>query len=138
MRRRAAPDRRCGFLRHESDNPRSPRYPLIRAAVTAALSDPVFIDAIATALDAAVTPPPPTDAHAAVEDRQPGDPEPPLLLRSAEAARLCNLSRSTFYALTRSGDIPTIRVGRSAIRVPRKELIRWIDDRMSESETLGA
>ncbi len=45
----------------------------------------------------------------------------PLALTVEEAARILRLGRSAAYAAARSGDLPTIRVGRS-LRVPRHRL----------------
>lgn len=48
-----------------------------------------------------------------------------LLLRPAEAARALGIARSRVYALTASGAIPTVRIGRS-VRVPAESLRQWI------------
>ena len=55
--------------------------------------------------------------------------EEPWLLRVEEAARLLGLGRSKVYELVRSGEIPSITIGRSR-RVPVNELRRWTEERM--------
>lgn len=45
----------------------------------------------------------------------------PLTLTVEEAARILRCGRSATYAAVKSGEIPSIRVGRS-IRVPRHQL----------------
>jgi excisionase family DNA binding protein len=57
---------------------------------------------------------------------QAGAPEPPLLLRVPEVARLLGISRSAMYQLVASAQVPVVRIGRS-IRVVRKGLEAWID-----------
>lgn len=53
---------------------------------------------------------------------------PPLALRSAEAARSLGLSLSTLERLTRSGDIPSVLIGRC--RVYEVETLReYLRDR---------
>jgi excisionase family DNA binding protein len=56
-----------------------------------------------------------------------------LLLTVEEARGLCNLGRTTFYALLRQGVIPSLKLGKS-IRIPRKALVEWID---SQTKTAG-
>jgi len=56
----------------------------------------------------------------------------PQLLDAAEAARLLSLSRAKVFDLAHSGEIPSIRIGR-AMRIPRNQLIRWIDQRANEA-----
>jgi excisionase family DNA binding protein len=56
----------------------------------------------------------------------------PLLLDAAEAAKLLSLSRAKVFDLAHSGEIPSIRIGR-AMRIPRDQLLRWIDQRANEA-----
>ena len=49
----------------------------------------------------------------------------PLTLTIEEAAKVLRLGRSAAYAAARSGDLPTIRVGKS-YRVPRHQLERML------------
>lgn len=51
-----------------------------------------------------------------------------LLLRPDEAARLLGVGRSKIYALLASGEVPSIRVGRS-VRVPVDALKHWVASR---------
>jgi excisionase family DNA binding protein len=45
----------------------------------------------------------------------------PLLLRLAEAARLCSVSRAKLYKMVREGHIPAVKFGRS-LRIPYEGL----------------
>jgi excisionase family DNA binding protein len=57
-------------------------------------------------------------------------PEQPWLLRVEEASRLLGLGRTRTWELIWKGDLLVVRMGRS-VRIPRKELRRWIQARMS-------
>jgi excisionase family DNA binding protein len=48
-----------------------------------------------------------------------------LLLRVGNAAKLCDLSRSTMYSLIHQGLVPAIRIGNS-IRISVDDLRNWI------------
>jgi excisionase family DNA binding protein len=52
----------------------------------------------------------------------------PIVYRVKEVEALLQLSRSTVYELIRSGELPSIRIGRS-VRVPREALERWLEGR---------
>ncbi len=52
----------------------------------------------------------------------------PLLIRAEEAAKLLGLGRSKVFQMIAAGELPVIRMGRS-VRVPRAELMRWIESR---------
>jgi excisionase family DNA binding protein len=52
----------------------------------------------------------------------------PELLRVVEASRLLSLSRTKVYELAEKGEIPVTRIG-SAVRIPRRKLLVWIDER---------
>jgi len=54
----------------------------------------------------------------------------PELLRVVEAAKLMSLSRTKVYEMAEKGEIPVVRIG-TAIRIPRKRLLEWIDQRTS-------
>jgi excisionase family DNA binding protein len=49
-----------------------------------------------------------------------------LLLRVREACFLTSVSVSLGYQLARSGEWPTVRIGRS-VRIPFDGLVHWID-----------
>ena len=49
-----------------------------------------------------------------------------LLLRPTEAAELIGMGRAKTYDLIRTGDLPSVRIGKS-IRVPARELRAWVD-----------
>lgn len=51
---------------------------------------------------------------------------PPLLVDAREAARLCGLSRSTFYALHKVGKTPAAVKLLGCTRWRRDELAAWI------------
>jgi excisionase family DNA binding protein len=57
-----------------------------------------------------------------------------LLLRPAEAAEALGISRSRLYQMLAGGQLPVVRVGQS-MRVPVRELERWIGERLSAAET---
>ena len=50
-----------------------------------------------------------------------------------EAADMLNVSRSKAYELAQRKEIPTVVVGHS-IRVPRRRLLAWIDERTRGGE----
>ena len=52
----------------------------------------------------------------------------PELLRVADASRLMSLSRTKVYEMAEKGEIPVTRIG-SAIRIPRRKLLLWIEER---------
>jgi len=49
-------------------------------------------------------------------------------LKVPEVAEELRIARSRAYELVADGEIPAVRVGRS-VRVSRKELDRWLEDR---------
>ncbi len=57
----------------------------------------------------------------------------PQLLRSTEAAAYLSISPRTLWTLTKRGDIPCVRIGRS-VRYDRRDLEAWIQ-RAKESGT---
>jgi len=58
-----------------------------------------------------------------LEARDEPAPAGRLLLRVAEAAELLSISRSSLYQLMASGEVRTVRLGRT-VRIPRGELER--------------
>ena len=48
-------------------------------------------------------------------------------LKVPEVAEVLRIARSRAYELVGSGEIPTVRIGRS-VRVSRKELDRWLEE----------
>ena len=54
------------------------------------------------------------------------DSSGPLLLTPVEAARRLSLARSTLYALLLTGQIVSVKIGRSR-RIPASALIDYID-----------
>lgn len=55
-----------------------------------------------------------------------------LLLRAEEAAKLLGLGRAKLYMMMASGELPTVRIGRS-VRVPLDKLREWVDKRAGSS-----
>ena len=49
-----------------------------------------------------------------------------LLLTCSEAARLLSMGRLKVYAMAASGELPTVRIGRRAVRIPATGLEEWI------------
>jgi excisionase family DNA binding protein len=52
----------------------------------------------------------------------------PLTVRISAAVRLTGISRSTLYELIQSGDLETVKVGRSTL-IPFKALSKLVDGR---------
>jgi excisionase family DNA binding protein len=48
-------------------------------------------------------------------------------LKVPEVAKVLRIARSRAYELVGSGEIPSVRIGRS-VRVSRKELERWLEE----------
>jgi excisionase family DNA binding protein len=59
--------------------------------------------------------------------------ERPLLLRADDAAALLGLRKSKVYALMRSGELPSVRIGTKAVRVPREELDAWVREKVART-----
>lgn len=49
----------------------------------------------------------------------------PMLLTARQAARSLNLSERTLYSITKRGDLPAVRVGRT-VRYDPADLRAWI------------
>ena len=49
-----------------------------------------------------------------------------MLLRCEEVAKRLGLCRAKVYAMAASGELPTVRVGRS-VRIPVKALELWVE-----------
>jgi excisionase family DNA binding protein len=56
----------------------------------------------------------------------------PELLRVKEAAELLSVSRTKMYEMAEKGEVPVVRIG-AAVRIPRKKLLEWIQERTSFS-----
>ena len=56
-----------------------------------------------------------------------------LLVRPEEAARMLNVGRSTLYELLASGEIKSVKIGRSR-RVAVESLRQWVARLTSEQE----
>jgi excisionase family DNA binding protein len=50
--------------------------------------------------------------------------EEQLLVRPRRGAKLIGVSPSKFYALLKNGDLPSVRLGKRALRVPLSALKR--------------
>ncbi len=57
-------------------------------------------------------------------------------LKVPEVAEVLRIARSRAYELVGSGEIPSIRIGRS-VRVNRRELDRWIEEQRHPSVGRG-
>jgi excisionase family DNA binding protein len=60
-----------------------------------------------------------------------------ILLRPEEAGRILGFSRSKIYQLLASGELPSIRAGKS-VRVPRLALEKWIEANTTGGELRSA
>lgn len=61
------------------------------------------------------------------------DSQEPLLISVPDAARVLGIAPGLAYALARDGVLPTVRLGKRAVRVPRDRLREWIEQRTLES-----
>jgi excisionase family DNA binding protein len=59
-----------------------------------------------------------------------------LAVRVSEAARMLDIGRSKAYELIRTGDLPSIRVGKT-VRVPVDALEAWVSRQTSGSPDKG-
>ena len=57
--------------------------------------------------------------------------EESLVLSVVEAGRLINCGRNKAYELARTGQLPTIRLGRKLV-VPRAAFVRWLAEAGSQ------
>jgi excisionase family DNA binding protein len=53
--------------------------------------------------------------------------ELPLVLTVPEVAKVLRISRGAAYEAVRCGDIPSVRVGRRTIRVPRHRIVELLE-----------
>lgn len=53
-------------------------------------------------------------------------------LKVPEVAQVLRIARSRAYELVGSGEVPSVRIGRS-VRVSRKELDRWLEEQRQPS-----
>jgi excisionase family DNA binding protein len=51
------------------------------------------------------------------------------ILTVREAAQVARCCEKTIYKLVRDGEIPSRRVGKKCIRIPRASLIDWLEGR---------
>jgi excisionase family DNA binding protein len=56
------------------------------------------------------------------------------LLKAAEVQRILNLSRANVYRLMKSEVLPTVRI-RGAVRVPYRDLLKWIESHTTPGES---
>lgn len=57
-----------------------------------------------------------------------------LLLRPGEVAEMTGVGKSKCYELIATGEIPSVRIGRS-VRVPSDALRRWINELQGSNAT---
>ena len=55
-----------------------------------------------------------------------------LLITVPDAARALGIAPGLAYAMARNGSLPTVRLGKRAVRVPRRRLEEWIAARTRE------
>ena len=58
----------------------------------------------------------------------------PMLLTPEQAAAVLQLGRTKVFALMKSGELKSIRVGRSR-RIPRTALEAWVNDQLAAQST---
>jgi excisionase family DNA binding protein len=61
----------------------------------------------------------------------------PELLRVTEAARMLSIGRTKMYEMAEKGDVPVVRIG-TAVRIPRKRLLEWIEQHTAPAERKAA
>jgi excisionase family DNA binding protein len=57
----------------------------------------------------------------------------PLLVAPREAAKMLSVCERTLFALTKSGDIPAVRIGR-AVRYSVEDLRAWIKKKCGDAQ----
>ena len=62
------------------------------------------------------------------------DTKPKLLLRVSEAAELLSVARSKAYVMVQSGELPSVRLGKS-LRVPAAALTAFVERLTQEAVT---
>jgi excisionase family DNA binding protein len=55
-----------------------------------------------------------------------------LLISVPDAARALGIAPGLAYAMAREGQLPIVRLGKRAVRVPRDRLREWIGERTRE------
>jgi excisionase family DNA binding protein len=58
----------------------------------------------------------------------------PLLVRIPEVARRLGIARGLAYQMARDGRLPTVVLGKRAVRVPLARLEDWIEERTREAD----
>jgi excisionase family DNA binding protein len=61
----------------------------------------------------------------------------PEYARVAQVAELLGLSRSELYRMVETGELPSTRVGETAVRIPRTELLAWLRARTTPAAPTG-
>ena len=57
--------------------------------------------------------------------------EPKLLLKCEEAAKRLSMGRAKVYLMVARGELPCIRIGNRAVRIPAQALEDWVRERVS-------
>lgn len=60
-----------------------------------------------------------------------------ILLKPSEAFKAMSIGRSTGYALIASGELPSVRIGNRAVRVPVDALKQWVERQIEKKESGG-
>lgn len=63
--------------------------------------------------------------------------EQPLVLTVEDAAGLLQCSKSQVYALVKSGELPSVKLGKAGVRIPRAQLVEWIENGGVQGEDLA-
>lgn len=58
---------------------------------------------------------------------------PKLLLTSSEACQSLSISRRTLYSLSKSGELPSVKIGKTGVRFSTEALRKWIDQQQNQS-----
>lgn len=58
----------------------------------------------------------------------------PIVLTAKQASEMLACSISQIYALVKSGQLPAVKLGKSGIRIPKAQLVAWINGGGVEEE----
>jgi excisionase family DNA binding protein len=61
-----------------------------------------------------------------------------LLLRPGEVATALGISRAFAYQLLATGQLPSVRLGKAAVRVPRAALLEWLKTQSLSSRSTSS
>ena len=57
-----------------------------------------------------------------------------LLLRCSEAAERLGLGRAQVYLMAARGELPVVRIGKRAVRIPAQALEQWVGEQVKAAQ----